>query len=118
MFYKYCQFYSAHKDRRSNSFNNEVKRTLLFDKNDGVEELIKDNEHFLEKKNRIIMRLKQRFKSDQHNMLTVKVSKVASSSGDDKRVQIFNCIKSYTSVTGDKTKGGHGEKIKRVSLNI
>ena len=51
-------------------------------------------------------------------MLTVKVSKVASSSGDDKRVQIFNCIKSYTSVTGDKTKGGHGEKIKRVSLNI
>ena len=50
MFYKYCQFYSAHKDRRSNSFNNEVKRTLLFDKNDGVEELIKDNEHFLEKK--------------------------------------------------------------------
>lgn len=64
MFYKYCQFYSAHKDRRCNSFNNEVKRTLLFGKNDGVEELIKDNEHFLEKKNRIIMRLKQRFKSD------------------------------------------------------
>lgn len=50
MFYKYCQFYSAHKDRRCNSFNNEVKRTLLFGKNDGVEELIKDNEHFLKEK--------------------------------------------------------------------
>ena len=48
------------------------------------------------KVNRIIITLQQKFKSDQHNMSTVKV-KVALISGDDKRVQAFNCIKNYAS---------------------
>ena len=42
-----------------------------------------------------------------------KVKKVASSSGDDKRVQNFNCIKNYASGTSDGIIEGDGEKVQR-----
>ena len=38
---------------------------------------------------KIILKLKQTFKSDDHNVYTVKNNKIALSSDDDKRLQTF-----------------------------
>ena len=40
--------------------------------------------------NKIIFQSQQRFKNDYHNLYTEKVDKIALSSNDDKRLQIFD----------------------------
>ena len=41
------------------------------------------------------MRLQLRFKSDHHKVYTEKVDKIALSSNDDKRLQLFDGITTY-----------------------
>lgn len=49
-----------------------------------------------------IMRSQQRFKSDLYNMPAVNINKVALSSGGNKRIQTFNCVKMYAYGTNNK----------------
>ena len=44
---------------------------------------------------RVILKLQQRFKSDYHDVYTEEVNKIALRSNDDKRLQIFDRIKTY-----------------------
>ena len=46
-------------------------------------------------KNKIILKSQQRFKSDYHNIYTKQINKIALSSNDDKRLQIFDKIITY-----------------------
>ena len=45
--------------------------------------------------NEIMLKSQQRFKSDHHKLYTEEVNKIAVSSNDDKRLQIFNEITTY-----------------------
>ena len=45
--------------------------------------------------NNIILRSQLRFKSDLHNVYTEEVNKIALSSNDDKRLQIFDRVTTY-----------------------
>ena len=45
--------------------------------------------------NKIILKSQQRFKSDHHNVYTEQINKIALSSSDDKRSQIFDKIITY-----------------------
>ena len=45
--------------------------------------------------NEIILKSQQRFKSEAHNVYTEEINKIALSSNDDKRLQIFDRITSY-----------------------
>ena len=45
--------------------------------------------------NKIILQSQQRFKSDHHKVYTEEVNKIALSSNDDKRLQIFDKITTY-----------------------
>ena len=44
---------------------------------------------------KIILKSQQRFKSDHHRVYTEEVNKIALSSNDDKRIQIFDKITTY-----------------------
>ena len=46
--------------------------------------------------NEIILKSRQRFKSERHDVYTEEVNKIALSSNDDKRLQTFDKITSYT----------------------
>ena len=46
--------------------------------------------------NEIILKLQQRFKSERHDVYTKEINKSALSSNDDKRLQTFDRITSYT----------------------
>ena len=46
----------------------------------------------------IILRSQQRFKSDHHRVYTEEVNKIALSSNDDKRIQTYNKMTTYTNV--------------------
>ena len=45
--------------------------------------------------NKIILKSQQRFKSDHHVVFTEEISKIALSSNDDKRLQIFDKNATY-----------------------
>ena len=45
--------------------------------------------------NKTILKSQQRFKSDCHNVYTEQINKMALSSNDDKRLQIFDKITTY-----------------------
>ena len=45
---------------------------------------------------KIILRSQQRFRSDHHRMYTEEVNKIAQSSNDDKRIQIFHKVTTYS----------------------
>ena len=61
-----------------------IKRMLKF--NDYKDCLLNDE---------IILKSQQRFKSEEHNVYTEEVNKIAVSSDDDKRLQTFDRIISY-----------------------
>ena len=113
---RYWQFYFTYKNRRlwvhkKWRRKKELKTPLSFSKNDGVDKLIKENKKF-SKENRITIMLKQRWsKMVKIKCQQQKVKKVASSSGDDKRVQNFNYIKNYASATSDGIMEEDGEKV-------
>ena len=44
---------------------------------------------------KILLKSQQRFKSDHHKVYTEEVNKIALSSNDDKRLEIFNVIETY-----------------------
>ena len=46
-------------------------------------------------KNKITLKLQQRFKSERHGVYTEEINKIALSSNDDKRLQTFDRITSY-----------------------
>ena len=46
-------------------------------------------------KNEVILKSKQRFKSETHNVYTKEINKIALSGNDDKRLQTFDRIASY-----------------------
>ena len=43
-----------------------------------------------------ILQLQQKFKSEAHNVYTEEINKIALSSDDDKRLQLFGNIASYS----------------------
>ena len=45
--------------------------------------------------NKTILKSQLRFKSDHHDVYTEKVTKIALSSNDDKRLQTFNRVTTY-----------------------
>ena len=45
--------------------------------------------------NEIVIKSQQRFRSDHHKVYTEEVNKIALSSNDDKRIQIFDKITTY-----------------------
>ena len=45
--------------------------------------------------NKIILQSQQRFKSDHHDVYTEQINKIALSSNHDKRLQIFDKIRTY-----------------------
>ena len=45
--------------------------------------------------NKIILQSQQKFKSDQDNVNTEKINKIALNSNDDKRLQTFDQITTY-----------------------
>ena len=45
--------------------------------------------------NKTILRSQQRFKSDLHNVYTIKFNMTALSSNDDKRIQTFDGVPTY-----------------------
>ena len=45
---------------------------------------------------KIISKSQQRFRSDNHNVYTEEINKIALSSNDDKRLQTFNGITTYS----------------------
>ena len=45
--------------------------------------------------NKTILKSQQRFKSDCHNVYSEQINKIALSSNDDKRLQIFDKITTY-----------------------
>ena len=47
-------------------------------------------------KNKLILKLRQSFRSEKHNALTEEVNKIALSGNDDKRIQSFNLIETYS----------------------
>lgn len=61
-----------------------------------INKMYQDNKQFLIK-NRIIQKLEQRLRSNAHNSSTMKISKIAISSGDDKIIQTINCTKTFPS---------------------
>ena len=44
---------------------------------------------------KIILKSQRRFKSDHHNAYTEQINKIALSSNDDKRLQIFDKVTTY-----------------------
>ena len=62
-----------------------IKREILF------------NNHFDSLfKNKVLYRSKQRFRSDHHKVYTEEANKIALSSNDDKRIQIFDKVTTYS----------------------
>ena len=61
-----------------------IKRVIKF--NDYKDCLLND---------KVVLKSQQRFKSERHNVYTENVNKIALSSNDDKRLQIFDRIASY-----------------------
>ena len=47
------------------------------------------------KNNKLILKSKQRFRSEKHNVFTEKVNKIALSAKDDKRIESINSIETY-----------------------
>ena len=47
-------------------------------------------------KNKLILKLRQSFRSEKHNAFTEEVNKIALSGNDDKRIQPFNLIETYS----------------------
>ena len=61
-----------------------IKRKLMF-------KIYKD----CQSNDEIIQKSQQRFKSDYHNVYTEQINKIALSSNDDKRLQMFDKITTY-----------------------
>ena len=54
----------------------------------------KDHKEFL-KNNKLILKAKQRFKSERHNVFTKEINNITLSSNDDKIIQSIGSIESY-----------------------
>ena len=59
-------------------------------------EIIFENQKKSLYNNKIILKLQQRFKRDNHEVYTEEVNKIALSSNDDKRLQTFDGITTYS----------------------
>ena len=57
--------------------------------------LKKVNHKELIRNNKSILKTKQRFKSERHNVFTEEIYKIALSSNDDKRTQSIDSIETY-----------------------
>ena len=59
-----------------------------------VDSLKEDQTEFI-KSNKLILKTKQRFQSQKHNVFTEEINKIALSSNDDKRIQSIDSIEAY-----------------------
>ena len=55
----------------------------------GPDRAKKDHKEFI-KNNKLILKIRQRFKSERHNVFTEEIHKISLSSNDDKRIQSFD----------------------------
>ena len=53
---------------------------------------LKENHKELTRKNKHILKIQQRFKSEKHNIFTKEVNKISLSSNNDKRIQSIDSI--------------------------
>ena len=65
----------------------------------------------LKNKNKLILKIQQRFKSEQHNDFTKEINKILSCSNEDKRIQSIDAIETYAYGT-NKVLVSDKEKIK------
>ena len=56
--------------------------------------MLKDYKDYLFN-NKIILKSRQRFENDHHNVYTIEINKIALSSNDDKKLQTFNRVTIY-----------------------
>ena len=56
---------------------------------------LKDDDREFIKNNKSILKAQQRFRSENHNIFTEEMHKIALSSNDDKRIQSINSIETY-----------------------
>ena len=59
-----------------------------------VDTLNGDKKEFI-KNNKLILKTKQRFRSEKHNVYTEEINKVVLSSNDDERMQSIDSIETY-----------------------
>ena len=60
-----------------------------------IDSLKKNNKKFI-RNNKSILKTQQRFKSETHNVFTEEINEITLSSNDDKRMQLFESIETYT----------------------
>ena len=82
--YAYLMDDDSEKKKAKGIKRSVIKRRLMF-------ENYKDSLF----NNKSILKSQQRFKSDHHNVYTEEVNKIALSSNDDKRLQIFDRVTTY-----------------------
>ena len=68
-------------------------RNLEVNKTD-VDSIKEDEKEFI-KNNKLILKTQQRFRSENHNVFTEDINKIALSSNDDKRMQSIGLIEIY-----------------------
>ena len=68
-------------------------------------------------KNKIIMRSQLRFKSDHHSVYTEEINKIALSSNDNKRLQIFDRVTTYPNGT-NAFKVCESEMLSKTHCNV
>ena len=67
--------------------------------------------------NKTILKSQLRFKSDHHNVYTEEVNKIALSSNDDKRLQTFDRVTTYTHET-NAFKVCESEMLSKIRWNV
>ena len=60
-----------------------------------VDSLKEDQKEFIKKNNKLILKTKQSFRSEEHNVFTEEINKIALSSNDDKTMQSIDSIEKY-----------------------
>ena len=75
--------------------DSEVKKSKGTNKCVIKREIMFENDADCLSNNKIILKSRQRFKSDQHKVYTEEVNKVALSVNDDKRLQTYDKITTY-----------------------
>ena len=70
------------------------RKTNHLEKNKINVDSLKDQKEFI-KNNKLILKTQQIFKSERHNVFTGEISKIASSSNGNKKIQLIDLVETY-----------------------
>ena len=97
---KKCAIKRKHKVEE---YKTVLEATQLANKINQLEKVnadsLRENHKEFLRSNTLILKLQQRIRSEQHNLFTEEISKIAESGNDDKRVQSINSIETYENGT-------------------